>query len=211
MTLQQLQRLAESRGIQTSYINAAGKKLAATRQTLEAILESLGPVEPSACEPVIVQWDRKPRRIKVEGPAQLRLETGESLAVKGSTLPRSPFGYHKLQGGNCEALVISAPTKTYSDPDLRRGWGIFAPSYALHGKDNPHAGSFAEWQDMIDWLDPLGAKVIATLPLLASFIGAPVCEPSPYSPASRLFWNEFYVIVDKPLKRPAGNTVNYLE
>src|SRR2546425_8330814 len=64
---------------------------------------------------------------------------------------------------------------------------------------------------MIDWLDPLGAKVIATLPLLASFIGAPVCEPSPYSPASRLFWNEFYVSVDKPLKGPAGNLVNYLE
>jgi 4-alpha-glucanotransferase len=28
---------------------------------------------------------------------------------------------------------------------------------------------------------------------LAAFLDAPVCEPSPYSPASRLFWNEFYL------------------
>src|SRR5258705_11109889 len=114
MTRPQLQRLAEARGIQTSYINAAGKKVIASRQSLEAILEALGPIEPAPCEPVIVQWDGKPRRIQVEGPAQLRLESGESVPVKGSTLPRSLFGYHKLEVGNCEALVISSPTKTYS-------------------------------------------------------------------------------------------------
>jgi len=34
---------------------------------------------------------------------------------------------------------------------------------------------------------------MATLPLLAAFLDYPTCEPSPYSPASRLFWNEFYL------------------
>src|SRR5256885_12581230 len=134
MTLRQLKRLAESRGIQTSYISAVGKKVAAGRQTLEAILDALGPAECGRCESVIVQWDGKPTPIKLSGSAQLRLEGGESLPVKGATLPRCPFGYHKLQVGNCEALVISAPTKTYSDPAMRRCWGVFAPTYALHSK-----------------------------------------------------------------------------
>ena len=209
MTLQQLQRLAESRGIQTSYLNAVGKKVVATQQTLEAILEVLGPLKPLTCEPVIVQWDGKPRRIKVRGPAQLRLESGETLPMKGSTLPASPFGYHKLEVGNCEALVVSAPTKAYSDPEMSRCWGVFAPTYALHSEDNPNAGGFAEWHDIIDWLHPLGGKVVATLPLLASFMGVPVCEASPYSPASRLFWNEFFVSVDKPLRVATSELVNY--
>jgi 4-alpha-glucanotransferase len=39
--------------------------------------------------------------------------------------------------------------------------------------------------------------VAATLPLLAAFLDYPVCEPSPYSPASRLFWNEFYLDVPR--------------
>jgi 4-alpha-glucanotransferase len=34
--------------------------------------------------------------------------------------------------------------------------------------------------------------VVATLPLLASFLDEPF-EPSPYAPASRLFWNELYL------------------
>jgi 4-alpha-glucanotransferase len=38
--------------------------------------------------------------------------------------------------------------------------------------------------------------VIATLPLFAAFLDEPF-EPSPYSPASRLFWNELYVDVDR--------------
>src|SRR5690606_12878538 len=35
---------------------------------------------------------------------------------------------------------------------------------------------------------------VSTLPLLATFLDAPF-EPSPYSPASRLFWNEMYIDV----------------
>ena len=34
--------------------------------------------------------------------------------------------------------------------------------------------------------------MVATLPLLAAFLDEPF-EPSPYAPASRLFWNELYL------------------
>ncbi len=35
--------------------------------------------------------------------------------------------------------------------------------------------------------------MVATLPLLAGFFGDPLFETSPYSPASRLFWNELFI------------------
>ena len=34
--------------------------------------------------------------------------------------------------------------------------------------------------------------MVGTLPLLATFLDEPF-EPSPYAPASRLFWNELYL------------------
>ena len=37
-----------------------------------------------------------------------------------------------------------------------------------------------------------GGNVVGTLPFLASFLDKP-CDPSPYTPVSRLFWNEFYL------------------
>ena len=38
--------------------------------------------------------------------------------------------------------------------------------------------------------------MVATLPMLAAFLDEPY-EPSPYSPASRLFWNEFYLNIER--------------
>jgi 4-alpha-glucanotransferase len=42
----------------------------------------------------------------------------------------------------------------------------------------------------------LGGKVVGTLPLLAAFLSEPF-HLSPYAPASRLFWNEFYLDVGR--------------
>ena len=184
MILQQLQKLARARGIQTSYINAAGKEVIAGRATLEAVLDALACRGGQECPPYLL-WDRKEKRVTLKEAAQLRLESGEVLPVKDGALPRCPFGYHKLETKHGESLVISAPSKSYSDPEIGRAWGIFAPTYALRGRTE----GFSAWRDMVDWLHPFGARIVATLPLLSSFPS----EPSPYSPASRLFWNEFYV------------------
>ncbi len=188
MTTQQLQRVAQARGIQTSYINAAGEKVVASRHTLEAVLHALG--HPQQNEPVLVLWDRKPGRLSAKGGAKLLLENGETIQVKDSTLPPCPFGYHKLQLKDRESLVVSAPSKSYSAPEAGSAWGVFAPMYALRGRTE----GFSAWRDLVDWLHPFGTRIVATLPLLASFVS----EPSPYSPASRLFWNEFYVDADIP-------------
>ena len=69
---------------------------------------------------------------------------------------------------------------------------MFVPVYALHSQQNPNAGDMTDFESFIDWMGSLGGTVAATLPLLAAFLDEPF-ESSPYKPASRLFWNEFYI------------------
>src|SRR5262249_19723153 len=89
--------------------------------------------------------------------------------------------------------VIAAPVHAYdvSQPD-HKTWGVFLPLYALHSKTSWGAGDFADLEKLIDWTHQQGGGLVATLPLLAAFLEEPF-EPGPYSPASRLFWNEFYI------------------
>ncbi|HEX8153621.1 MAG TPA: 4-alpha-glucanotransferase, partial [Thermoanaerobaculia bacterium] len=68
-------------------------------------------------------------------------------------------------------------------------WGIFAPLYAAHTRKSWGAGDLGDLQRWREWVTELGGGVVATLPMLAQFDD----EPSPYSPVSRLFWNELYL------------------
>jgi 4-alpha-glucanotransferase len=125
---------------------------------------------------------------------------GSRFVVRQVALPLLPSGYHELEievaGQVFRSLVISAPRKSYSPQPVRRGWGIFLPMYAAHSQRSWGAGNLSDWARLSQWASAAGADVIATLPLLAAFLDAPRYEPSPYSPASRLFWNEFYVDVE---------------
>jgi 4-alpha-glucanotransferase len=101
-----------------------------------------------------------------------------------------PPGYHHLQIGSQEILVISAPRQAYF-PFQKKEWGVFVPVYALHSTRTPAAGDLTDFEHIMSWIAKMGGHVAATLPLLATFLDEPF-EPSPYGPASRLFWNEFY-------------------
>lgn len=154
---------------------------------------------------------------------QLRMETGETRRWSGALdevpshghkrvdgagyvtrripLPAAlPTGYHRftIQAGRrrAEALVISAPVRAFTRPtsSARAGWGLFVPLYALHRGQSWGAGDYGDLRALNEWVRELGGDVVATLPLLASRWEAPF-DPSPYSPSSRLFWNEFYVDV----------------
>jgi 4-alpha-glucanotransferase len=74
---------------------------------------------------------------------------------------------------------------------------VFAPLYALRADDDWGVGTFSELGGFRRWIDGLGGSVTATLPLFAQFLDEPMLEPSPYSPASRLFWNEAYIDVSR--------------
>src|SRR5436190_14674060 len=203
-TGRELLELARLYRIQTSYLDMTKQPRKADPEALLLVLRAIGAgVEkfedvPEALvrrkdelrkrkvEPVMVAWDGKLGSRKFE------------------------FGYHQIEIKGQETFVISAPTKAYfplpvgegGAPSARRVrasqrcWGIFAPIYSLHSKRNPSAGDLTDFEHLMDWMRELGGSVAATLPLLGAFLDEPF-DPSPYSPATRLFWNEFYIHLER--------------
>lgn len=190
-------------------VEGAGDVAEALRARQEELAERV-------LEPMVVAWDGHARDLEVRLRAgqsslacHLDLENGERrgwvldvdnlpAAENGTrrlTLPESlPTGYHRLRvesgGRSIESLVISAPTRAYTD--RRSLWGIFLPLYALRTSRSWGAGDFSDLETLAEWTSKLGGGVVATLPMLAGFLDEPF-EPSPYAPASRLFWNELYL------------------
>ena len=164
-------------------------------------------------DPTTVVWmdgDRtvRPRRLRSESgiplECSLETETGETLewieAGDAVVLPRElETGYHALTvgiGGRRSATtrLLVAPRETH-DPD-RRAWGVFLPLYALRTRHGWGTGDLGDLERLMEWTASLGGRAVGTLPLLASFLSKPF-DPSPYSPVSRLFWNELYLDVER--------------
>ena len=106
-------------------------------------------------------------------------------------------GYHSVKwrtaGGQGEAFGISAPERAWGGPGhgVRR-WGVFAPVYGLASAESGQAGDLANLRKLFQAVERRGGRYVATLPILAAFLDEP-CAFSPYSPASRLYWNELYL------------------
>ena len=110
-----------------------------------------------------------------------------------------PWGYHRLRvavrSHVGETLLVVAPRRVYAAQGKQsRGWGLFVPLYALRGSADWGAGDFSDLERLTQWTADQGGSVVATLPLLPSFFDGPF-DHSPYTPVSRLFWNEFYIDV----------------
>jgi 4-alpha-glucanotransferase len=102
-----------------------------------------------------------------------------------------PAGYHDVRvetgGEPADVLVIAAPRHAPS-PRRARAWGVFLPVYALRSERTMGIADLADVERLLTAVDGLGGSLAGSTPLLAAFPG----EPSPYAPASRLFWNETY-------------------
>ena len=209
-----LAELARLYGVQTSYIDMSRKRREASPESVLLVLRALGvpvekfddvdaavrarrgEIENRILEPVMLAWDGKldvsGLRLPPRSKPALVLDDGESTSWPP---PQLPAGYHRLTvtsgGGTHESLVISAPVRAHF-PLTDRTWGVFAPVYALHSKRSLGAGDLTDFESLVQWMQELGGRVAATLPLLSNFMEEP-CDPSPYAPASRIFWNEFYV------------------
>lgn len=111
------------------------------------------------------------------------------------------LGYHtltwKTAGTEGEAMVIAAPTKAWGPPGYgMKRWGVFAPVYGLASPESGPAGDLANLARLMRAVERRGGRYVAVLPILAAFLDEPYAY-SPYSPASRLYWNELYLDLHK--------------
>jgi len=141
---------------------------------------------------------------------KLELESGKSLSTSLKLLDGNyildeslSLGVHRLKYMDKECLILVAPRKGKELP-AEKAWGFFAPLYALHSKNSIGAGDYSDFAAFTNYAASLGAKTVATLPLLPTFLSEWKEDPSPYSPVSRVFWSEFYV---DPRKAPEWNLV----
>ena len=135
---------------------------------------------------------------KLRTSERTKLE-GVRYVIKNLRLPgKIPLGYHRLSlevgSRTFENKVLSAPRRAFQPKKERRtrNWGTFIPLYALHSERGWGTGDFTDLEMLLDWTASLDGRIVGTLPLLSSFLEGPV-DPSPYSPVSRLFWNELYI------------------
>lgn len=146
-------------------------------------------------------FERWTAELKGLSPTRRGLVDSDVFVGRSLALPANiPVGYHDLRlevGGEAHsALLVSAPPLAYAPEGWRsrREWGVFLPLYALNSHRSWGAGDLADMEALLDWLRSLGGYAFATLPILATAFEYPNA-PSPYTPISRLLWNEFYVDV----------------
>ena len=232
MKSRKLRELARLYDIQWRYINAAGEEVRASNDSLTAALRARigefdvddalrarrNELDARIVEPVIVAWGQaKPRVEDLDGERyELFLEDGDvrsGVIANGIVDEELPHGYHTLRVADAhECLLIAAPQKAFAPS--AKSWGIFAPLYSMHTPRTWGAGDLGDLDAYRLWVNEMGGGIVATLPMLASFHAT---DPSPYSPVSRLFWNELYIDVTRlpeyqgePLEPlPIAGAVNY--
>jgi len=183
---------------------------------------------------VVIAADSAPAEVTLVstepgGTARAASGMKNRLAARGALpgrarirLPSLPFGYYELRvrwrEHESSCLVISAPTRAYEVPRVR-AWGVFAPMYGARSKESWGAGTFSDWRRLCASLDdapcaallvPRTSKAVATLPLLGAFLDEWKCDASPYSPVTRLFWNEFYLDVTRAPELAASRAAQRL-
>lgn len=168
-------------------------------------------------EPVIVKWEGLESRVRLnlsagyEGcPAVFlaRNEEGEELLFRqeifsgdgGAAFFICPeglgSGYYEVEvevgGIKGRTFLIIAPQRAYQGREHEKSWGLFCPLYALVSPGGMGSGDYTALEECLSWMSEKGGRILGTLPLFSAYLDDP-CEPSPYAPVSRLFWNEFYV------------------
>ncbi|MGH9298878.1 MAG: 4-alpha-glucanotransferase [Acidimicrobiales bacterium] len=162
------------------------------------LVSALGPRSPLAAKGAV---DELALTLEDGGDASELVElrhvaNGPAVVSRGPL----PFGVHRLELSSSLApvalvavTVISAPRR--APPLVSGAYGLFAPTYALVDERGLERGDLSSLRRLCAFAGPLGASYVATLPLLAagSREGSATLAPSPYSPLSRLWWDESYL------------------
>ncbi len=193
---------------------SACEPVAAAWQGRPAHLDLRLPAQLKAVECRLELEDGEIRRLAADPSAWPLLKSrpveGVRFELRRLSLPPDlPLGYHRfvIEAGTlrAHALVIVAPRLAHGLSGARV-WGTFMPLYALHSRRGWGAGDFTDLGGLLAWTGAQGGRLVGTLPLLAAFYDRPFA-PSPYQPVSRLFWNEFYLDLDRVPEMESGTGV----
>ncbi|KLK91787.1 bifunctional 4-alpha-glucanotransferase/malto-oligosyltrehalose synthase [Microvirga vignae] len=218
-----LERMAELVGISRDYADAFGRSIKTSLETRNALLTALGLRISSEDEaqqslarleglkagpiPAVISFssDRPatiPLRGKVEQTSWLITEetgtTHEGTLPKGEAalkLPVLPMGYHRLQLGEFEATIISAPDACWRPQAFegqKRLWGATAQIYSLRSTHDLGIGDYVDVALLAEGVGALGGAFLGLSPVHALF-SADRTKISPYSPSSRLFLEALYI------------------
>ena len=198
-----LRRRAAELGVEITYEDVDQKTHEADEAVVTRVVEVLdddhrrhpggvvAPIHLDPALPVIVSSKPTDAELLVDG-ASVEVTFGADRLILPSGLP---VGCHPLRvaadGHVTESLVVVAPGAMPGFDPTERSSCLFVPAYALWEHDQP-LPSFAHLADLARRATDFGVDMIATLPLYAAFLDEPF-DPSPYSPISRLHWNEVYL------------------
>lgn len=212
MTSEALIDRARELGVQVEYHDVHGEQHQADPTVLSVVVDTLGADRDadagSVFEPVVVT-SPDTTGANVLGTATSRVTDVEMQLADGTVVAARidpdghtvvvddplPLGCHTLQietvSGVATCTVVSPPATMRPRGGRFGGSSLFVPTYALWDDDRP-LPSFGLLGRLARELGALGTEVLTTLPLFATFLDDPF-EPGPYSPASRLHWNEAFL------------------
>jgi 4-alpha-glucanotransferase len=212
----QLSRLAQAFGVDTTYIDAHGTRRAPGQDALREIVTVLASNAKvaGATEAPSVQVVRKGRGGRLENACGegvgWRLVDGDHEVAHGAchdnsvTLPaKLRVGSYRLVFAGQEARgrgqpVIVAPAQAYQPAifnDVQGVWALAVQLYSLRSHRNWGIGDFTDLKDLVRIAANFGASGIGLNPLHAISLDDPAMV-SPYSPTSRLFLNPLYIDVE---------------
>ncbi|QRY77864.1 4-alpha-glucanotransferase [Pseudomonas sp. PDNC002] len=232
MSAAQLERLAREAGLLVDWIDADNRPQRLTPEVQRNVLEALGfPAQsPEQIQqslerlqqrhgetpPLVTADQGQPVRVPAPPGSRYRLfNENDSAHSEGRVdehgrIP-SPdtSGYYPLHLGERELILAVAPPRcpsvTRCCPGRQRIWGLAVQLYSLRRAQDGGAGDVGALAHLVRAAAEQGADAVAISPVHAMFAAARDIY-SPYSPSSRLLFNELYaapglVLGDEPVRQ----------
>lgn len=228
----QLERLASEAGLAIDWMDADNRPQRLTAEVQRSVLEALGfpaqspeqirqsldALEQRQAElpPLITADQGQPIAVPVPPGSRYKLFNeddsghGEGHVDEHGRIPAiEQSGYYPLLLGEREIILAVAPPRCPSVAQYCGGkprvWGLAAQLYSLRREQDGGAGDIAALAQLVRAAAGQGADAIAISPLHAMFPASREIY-SPYSPSSRLLFNELYaapglVLGDEPVRQ----------